>query len=545
MISPETVGGLLHAATCRDPDRTAVVFPDYRATYRQLSAEVHRWAQRLVGLGVRGGDHVGLSMTNEPDVICLLFAICSIGAVAVPFNPRYRSAELAHVVADSDVSVLVVGTAPADDVDLLERLLEAVPGLRDCDGSLGLDLAAVPRLRFVVSLDPSPARGVLDRAALDARAEALTAEQFEEMLARVLVRAPAMIVYTSGTTAHPKGAVLSHEALVRTSTAIALARYFLRPEDRLWDPLPLFHLSGLLPLLGSVRAGCTFLCMPRVDAAAGLQMLRDERATVAFFAFAKLAMDVIGQPDYSPEDLESLRILHTGGYPELVAKVQAAFPNAVQVNPYGCTEAGGMCATSELTDTAEQRAVYSGRPYPGLEIRVVDPVGRPLGAGQRGEILVRGYSLFEGYYRNPEATAAVLDGDGWFHTGDLGELDTDGRIRFVSRLKDMLKVGGENVACAEIEDLLCRHPLVATAAVVGIPDEQLAEVPVAFVELVPGARLGEDELIAHCSSRIASFKVPRHVRLVTEWPMSATKVRKADLRAQFLATTATGREGSS
>jgi fatty-acyl-CoA synthase len=283
-----------------------------------------------------------------------------------------------------------------------------------------------------------------------------------------------------------------------------------------------------------VSAGCGFLCMPRVDAAGGLRMMRAERATVAFVAFAQLAMELIGQPDYRPTDLETLRIVHTGGLPEVLAKVQAAFPNAVQVNPYGCTEAGGMCATSELTDTPQQRALFSGRPYPGLEIRVVDEANIPVPTGVRGEITVRGYSLFEGYHNNPDATAAVMDSEGWFHTGDLGELDAAGRIRYVSRLKDMLKVGGENVACVEIEDLLCGHPAVAVAAVVGMPHERLAEVPFAFVELVRGAAVTEPELIEYCTGRIASFKVPAGIRFVTEWPMSATKIQKNVLREELV-----------
>jgi fatty-acyl-CoA synthase len=538
VISSVTVGGLLYSAAQRLPDETALVFPDSRHSYSLLQQNVDSWARRLIGLGVRPGDHVGLSMTNAPEFVELIFATCSIGAVVVPFNPRYRSAELAHVVENSDVSVMIIGRPPADDLDLLQRLLEALPGVETHTGSADLQLADAPRLRRVISLAPSPCHGVLDAAGLDAISAPISEMELRERYARVRVRDPALIMYTSGTTARPKGAVMSHEAMVRTADALAHGCYLLTPEDRFWDPLPLFHMSGLLPLLASMSAGCRFLCMPRVDAGEGLRMMRDEKATVAFLAFAQLAMDVIGQPNYLPSDLESLRIVHTGGFPEVLAKVQAAFPGAVQVNPYGCTEAGGMCATSELTDTPEQRSTFSGRPYRGLEVRVVDVQNVPVPTGTRGEIVVRGYSLFEGYYKNPEATAAVMDADGWFHTGDLGDLDADGRIRYVSRLKDMLKVGGENVACVEIENLLCSHPAVSIAAVVGVPHERLAEVPFAFVELVPDATATEQELIDFCQGQIASFKVPRNIRFVTEWPMSATKIQKSRLRENLLAETA-------
>jgi acyl-CoA synthetase (AMP-forming)/AMP-acid ligase II len=535
VISSNTVGGLLYNTAERYPDGTAVVFPDSRQTYSELRGQVDLWARRLLGLGVRPGEHVGLSMTNCPEFIEIVYAIGSIGAVMVPFNPRYRSAELAYVVENSDVSVMIVGRPPGDDLDLLGRLLEALPAATSHSGSDRLELPEAPLLRRIVGLSPSSIDGVVDLDFLDAHASTITDAELFELYARPRVRDAAMILFTSGTTARPKGAVLSHEAMTRTAIALGIERYRLTPADKMWDPLPLFHMSGMLPLMASVAAGTPFLCMPRVDAAEGLRMIREEKATVAFLAFAQLAMDVISQPDYSPSDVETLRIVHTGGYPEVLAKVQAAFPSAIQVNPYGCTEAGGMCATSELSDSDEVRAVYSGRPYTGLEIRVVDEDNVPVPPGVRGEINVRGYAMFDGYYKNPEATAAVMDADGWFHTGDLGELDADGRIRYVSRLKDMLKVGGENVAAVEIENLLCSHPAVNVAAVVGVPHERLAEVPFAFVELAPNVSITEDDLIAYCRGQIASFKVPTAIRFVTDWPMSATKIQKAKLRENLLA----------
>ena len=384
------------------------------------------------------------------------------------------------------------------------------------------------RLRRVAGLATSayPAVENLDAVAADT----VTLECLRERCARTRVRDAALIMYTSGMTARPKGAVLSHESVVRTGEALAHDRYALTPEDRIWDPLPLFHMSGIVPLMAAVSAGSAFLCQYRVDAAEGLRMMREEQATVAFVAFAELAMNLIHQPGYRPADLAALRIVHTTGVPDVLARVQAAFPQAIQVNPYGCTEAGGLVATSEVNDSPVQRTAFSGRPYPGLEIRVIGPDGRPLPAGVPGEITVRGYSLFDGYYNNPAATAACMDADGWFHTGDLGELDSEGRIRYLSRLKDMLKVGGENVAALEIESLLCSHPAVGVAAVVGAPHSRLGEVPVAFVELVPGAAVTEAELIGFCSEAIASFKVPCAVRFVTEWPMSATKIQKFRLR---------------
>jgi acyl-CoA synthetase (AMP-forming)/AMP-acid ligase II len=215
---------------------------------------------------------------------------------------------------------------------------------------------------------------------------------------------------------------------------------------------------------------------------------------------------------------------------------QAAFPDAVQVSAYGLTEATGVVSFGELTDDLEARTESCGRPFPGIEVRVVDPdTGAPLSADERGELVIRGYCLFEGYYRDPKATALAVDDDGWLHTGDVGSLDSFGRIRYHGRYKDMLKVGGENVAAVEIESFLGNHPAVKLVQVVAADDEKYQEVPVAFVELHDGASATADDLIEFCHDKIAAFKVPRHVRFVDEWPMSATKIQKFRLREQIAA----------
>ncbi|MCL2586300.1 MAG: AMP-binding protein [Streptosporangiales bacterium] len=531
MISNVTTGGLLVTAAARHGERTAVVFPGSREDYAGLLGRAEERGRLLIAHGVEPGDHVGLLMTNSPAYIELLFAIGLTGAVAVPVNSRYRAAELAYVLGDADISLLIVGEPPSGEVSLRDRLAGALPELAGSRARAGLHAPAAPALRRIVGLDGASSAGIADIADIDA--SAVTAGEVRERCACTRVRDAALIMYTSGTTARPKGAVLSHESVVRTGEALGHDRYRLTPDDVLWDPLPLFHMSGIVPLMAAVSAGAAFACQYRVDAAEALRMMRDERATIGFACFPEIAMDLLQQPGYRAGGLDSLRVVHLVGVPDMLAKVQAAFPGAVQVNAYGCTEAGGLVATSELGDTAEQRTTWSGRPYPGNRIRVLGPDGEPLPAGTPGEIAVRGFGLFEGYYNNPEATAASMDADGWFRTGDLGELSEDGRVRYVSRLKDMLKVGGENVAAMEIESVLCGHPAVAIAAVVAAPHSRLGEVPVAFVELVPGAAVTEDELISHCAASIASFKVPRAVRFTTQWPMSSTKIQKHRLRERL------------
>jgi fatty-acyl-CoA synthase len=216
--------------------------------------------------------------------------------------------------------------------------------------------------------------------------------------------------------------------------------------------------------------------------------------------------------------------------------VMKAMPATVQVGSFGMTETAGTVCTGSPDESEELRITRLGKPLPGLEVRILDPgSGRDAPPGARGEILVRGYSVLEGYYKDAHKSAAALDAQGWYHTGDIGSLDQHGTIMFHGRLKDMLKVGGENVAAAEIEALLGRHPAVKLAQVVGIPDPKYAEVPAAFVELKPGVTVEAAELIEYCRREISSFKVPRVVRFVSEWPMSTSKIQKFKLRSELLA----------
>jgi acyl-CoA synthetase (AMP-forming)/AMP-acid ligase II len=248
--------------------------------------------------------------------------------------------------------------------------------------------------------------------------------------------------------------------------------------------------------------------------------------------------DLIYHPDFKKTDLSRIRLMNSNfavqpaGIRDAMLK---AMPNAIQVGTFGMTETAGTVTTSKLTDPLNERVSRLGKPLPGMEVRIVDhDTGLDVPQGAHGEVLVRGYSTIEGYYKDPEKTAAALDEHGWYHTGDVGSIDAAGTMMFHGRTKDMLKVGGENVAAAEIEASLQRHPAVKLAQVVGIPDARYAEVPAAFVELKPGEVATAQELIAHCKAEIAGFKVPRQVRFVTEWPMSTSKIQKFRLREQIL-----------
>jgi fatty-acyl-CoA synthase len=529
-----TLADVLVRASEARPDAPAVIFADDRRTYRELEDRAVRAARSLAALGVGKGSHVGLLMPNCLDFVEVFFGAALLGAVVVPINARFKGRELGHVLGDGDVEVLVTSDIIEQHVDYVGLLHEVVPGLSHAPDPAALDLPAMPRLRAAVLLGSTSPRGFLDREAFDALAERTPVDRIDEARARVAIRDAAIMVYTSGTTAMPKGCVLSHEALVRTSIVAGSTRYRLRSDDRFWDPLPMFHMSAILPLIGCFDVGAAFVSMTHFDADTALRMIDEEHATIVFATFPAITMALLNHPEYHPDRWEDVRLVNNVGPPDVLRAMQERMPHAVQVSAYGCTECGGVIAFGDPDDTLEQRTNTCGPAFDGIEVEIRDiETGEPVATGEPGEIVVRGYCVFEGYYKDPALTSARIDADGWFHTGDICSLDDEGRISYRGRTKDMLKVGGENVAALEIEAQLGTHEAVSIACVVGVPDPKYMEVPAAFVELKPGHDVSAEELIAHCRRGLARFKVPQHVRFVTEWPMSATKIQKFRLAEQL------------
>jgi acyl-CoA synthetase (AMP-forming)/AMP-acid ligase II len=299
----------------------------------------------------------------------------------------------------------------------------------------------------------------------------------------------------------------------------------------------MFHIAAILPMLAIFDVGGTYVTMGHFDAGLALQMLSRDAVTATYPCFVTIISDLLYHPSFASTDLTRIRLMNSNFAVQPAAigeAVQEAMPNTIQVGTFGMTETAGTVCTSDLDEPLRSRVTRLGQPLPGLEVRIVDENGRELAVGERGEILVRGYSLLDGYYKDPVKTAQALDAEGWFHTGDVCSLDADGTIMFHGRIKDMLKVGGENVAAAEIESCLARHPAVRLAQVVGVPDNRLVEVPAAFIECKPDQTVSAQELIDFCRKEIAGFKVPRHVRFVSEWPMSTSKIQKFRLRDRLI-----------
>jgi fatty-acyl-CoA synthase len=328
--------------------------------------------------------------------------------------------------------------------------------------------------------------------------------------------------------------LLTHEAVVRHGANVASTRFFLTEEDRFWDPLPLFHIGGIVPMLGCFSKRASYFHAGHFDPDVALRTLEEERCTVIYPAFETIWLAVLNHPRFPEADLSALRLIQNIAIPERLAQMQAKLPDVPQVCSFGATECSSNLTLTLPDDPLDVRINTLGHPVPGMEIRVVDPeTGADRAPGEVGELLFRGYARFEGYYKDPELTAQVIDEDGWFHSADLAWVDADGRLSYAGRLKDMLKVGGENVSALEVEGFLATHPAVNIVNVVAAPDARYTEVPAAFVELRSGAEATEQELIDYCVGQIATYKVPRYVRFVAEWPMSGTKIQKFRLREQI------------
>jgi fatty-acyl-CoA synthase/long-chain acyl-CoA synthetase len=533
-IAVTTMGDLLLSAADRYPDTLALVFPDTQYTYAELAARAMLRARSLQALGVKPRDHVGILMHTCPAFVEVFFAAALCGAVVVPINARYRSHELAYVIENGDIATLVTTDAVAEQVSFVERLTGALPDLKSQADPRHLQLPKTPALRNVVLMGTSESRGFLPQAAFDALAETTPERNVHVSRLGVRVRDVGLMLYTSGTTANPKGCLITHEAQVRNSIALGRHRYRLTHEDRFWSPLPMFHIASVLPMLAIFDVGGTYLTMSYFDAGVALDMLERYEVTATYPCFVTIMQGLIYHPNFARTNLSRIKLMNSNFAvqpPAVAESIMRAMPQALQVGSFGMTETAGTVCTGAPDEAEPLRITRLGKPLPGLEVRIVEPEsGQQVATGRRGEVLVRGYSVLEGYHKDAEKTAQAIDREGWFHTGDIGSLDEHGTIMFHGRYKDMLKVGGENVAAAEIEALLGRHPAVKLAQVVGIPDAKYAEVPAAFVELKPGISATEAELVSFCKLEVAAFKVPRVVRFVDEWPMSSSKIQKFRLR---------------
>ena len=508
---------MLAAAEQRHGERVAVRDGETTLTYAQLTAAARRFGAALVASGVDPGDRVAIWCFNCAEWVVAVLGVFAAGAVLVPVNTRFKGTEAADLLARSRARVLVTVT------DFLGT--DYVAMLQDTGASL-------PALDTVVAAHGPASDGAVDWEDFVGRARAGSLSEVRRRSAALGPDDPSDILFTSGTTGVPKGVVMTHGRTVIVATDW-VAMTGLGAGDVYLQVNPYFHMFGLKAgILASVAAGATMLPEPTFDVARVLSRVQDEHVTVLPGA-PTIYQSILDHPDRDAHDLSSLRVAVTGAADipvELIRRVHAELPFSTVVTGYGLTEGGTACATSP-GDDPEAIATTVGRPRPGFEVRVVGEGNRDLPAGEAGEVLLRGGSVMAGYLDDPEETAKMLSADGWLRTGDLGVMDEAGRLRIVGRVKDMFIVGGFNAYPAEIENALLRHPAVLRAAVIGIPDERLGEVGMAFV-VVSGDVTGED-IMEWSRSEMANYKVPRAVEVVDALPLNATgKVMKDMLREQ-------------
>ncbi|MFJ8105710.1 FadD3 family acyl-CoA ligase [Streptomyces sp. NPDC096132] len=505
---------VIRLAARRFGDATALVDGELRLSFRDMEELMLRAVRSAVALGIGPGDRVGLCGPNSAEWIVAALGIQGAGGIVVPLNTRFKAGEISYILRKSGAKALFAA-ASFLGTDYIADLVKADPGLPALDRTVSL---LGPRGSARLTWDEFLASG--DGADVDARAavDRLTPDHVSD------------VMFTSGTTGHPKGVILTHGQSLRAYGWMS-EEYTFRASDTFLVVPPFFHCFGYKAgWLASFLHGVTVVPMAVFDAGRALETIERERVSI-LLGPPTIFHDLLGHPDRAAHDLSSLRVSMTGGttIPEaLIHAMKKELSFDIVLSAYGLTESTALVTTTRPGDPEETVARTTGRPIPGVEVRID---GDEEGVG---EILVRGYNVTSGYWDDPAATAEAVDPDGWLRTGDVGRLDVAGNLSIVDRKKEMFIVGGFNAYPAEIEKLLLGHEPIAQVAVVGVPDERLGEVGCAFVVPRPGAAVTEADVVAWAREHMANFKVPRHVRFVDELPRNASqKVLKHELRARF------------
>ena len=520
----QTIGLLSERAARRWGAREALAFQGKRWTFAELHAGVDAAAKGLLQLGIAPGDRVALWMVNRPEWLHAMFAIMKIGAVLVPVNTRFRTDDMTYVLGHSD-AVAVILTDRSGPVDYLGMMREVAPGLGARPDP------RFPALRHALAVSDRAHPDTIGWREMVEDGRRVSDDALHERARAVDPGESAFVFYTSGTTGFPKGAVHDHRIIRNTSDMAD--RMGVTVDDVILMYLPLFHAFGFIcGALMSLITGARQVLTETFDGNACVDLIASEKATM-IHGFDTHYAELLDAQGRNPRDVSSVRtgICGTGMASAVPVARRARHTFGNLMTGFGMSEIG-IATLSGLDSTEEQCVEANGYPLPGCEVRVVDPAtGLDQPVSVPGEILGRSYMVTQGYYKKPEDTARALDADGWFHTGDMGVMRSDGHLRFLGRYKDMLKIGGENVDPMEVEGFLMSHAAIRMAAVVGVPDARLSEVVVAFVQVEPGGKLTEREVIEHCRGRVASFKTPRHVAFVDEFPMTSTgKIQKVKLR---------------
>jgi fatty-acyl-CoA synthase len=524
----ETIGRQLARTVARFPDRPALIsrHQHIRWSWSELDARVKALAAGLWQQGLRAGDRLGIWSPNRAEWVVVQLASAHLGAILVTINPAYRLAELEHALKLSGCRALIL--APRFKTsDYLDMIRALAPELATCaPGQLRCE--RLPDLRLVISLS-EPATGMMAYDAL------LLANPADAPTGEGLVSSdPINIQFTSGTTGLPKGATLTHRNILNNGAQVGRGMAFTE-SDVLCIPVPLYHCFGMVMgvLNCLVHGAAMVLPSDAFDPKAVLAAIEAERCT-ALFGVPTMFIAELNDPDFSRFDLSSLRTGIMAGAPcpvEVMRRVSSDMNMRDITIAYGMTETSPVSFQTPLDASLEKRVGTVGKILPHIEAKIIDDTGATVFAGQKGELVIRGYSVMRGYWSDPQRTARAIDIDGWMHTGDLATLDTDGFCNIVGRLKDMIIRGGENIYPAEIEQFLYRHQAIADVAVFGVPHDRWGEEVCAWIRLVKGAHLSAKDIQEFCADQIAHYKIPTIIRFVDSLPMTVTgKVQKYVMR---------------
>jgi fatty-acyl-CoA synthase len=529
-----TVGGLLDHIAGRFPENDALVYVErgLRYSYHAFNEVCRQVAKGLLRLGIKKGDHLSIWAYNVPEWVILQFATAKIGAILVTVNTSYKSAELEYILSQSDSNTLFL-VKSFKDSDYVQILYEVAPELKVAEPGK-LASARLPWLKNVVFIGSETPTGMLNfqyimelgRDVPDAELAAVEATLHNQEVINMQ--------YTSGTTGFPKGVMLTHHNVVNNGFNIGECMRFTE-KDRLCIPVPFFHCFGcVLGVMACVTHGSAMVPVEIFDPLKVLHIIEKERCT-AVHGVPTMFIAELEHPEFPRFDLTSLRsgIMAGSTCPIEVMKQVIRDMHASEITiAYGQTEASPVITQTRTEDPIELRVATVGRALPDVEVKIVDiETGATLPPGKQGELCSRGYLVMKGYYKMPEETAKAIDADGWLHTGDLAVMDENGYCKITGRIKNMIIRGGENVYPREIEEYLFTHPKISDVQIYGIPDRKYGEQVMAAVILKKGVEMTEDEVRDFCRGKIANYKIPRYVKFVSSFPMTASgKIQKFKLR---------------
>jgi fatty-acyl-CoA synthase len=529
-----TVGGLLDHIAGRFPENEALVYADrgLRYTYAEFNEACRKTAKGLLRMGVKKGDHISIWAANVPEWVILQFASAKIGAVLVTINTSYKSAELEYILHQSDSSSLFL-TQGFRDTDYPETLYTVVPELKN-RAAAELVSEKLPILKRVIFIGTGTPAGMINFSEILEMGNDITDSELDEVEKSLSPHEVINMQYTSGTTGFPKGVMLTHFNVINNGFNIGECMNFSE-KDRLCIPVPFFHCFGcVLGVMACVTHGTTMVPVETFDPLEVLRTMEKERCT-AVHGVPTMFIAKLEHPEFEKFDLSSLRTGIMAGSPcpiEVMRRVVREMNMSEITIAYGQTESSPVITQTRTGDPLELRVSTVGRALPDVEVKIVDiETGATLPPGKQGELCTRGYLVMKGYYRMPEETARVIDRHGWLHTGDLAVMDENGYCKITGRIKNMIIRGGENIYPREIEEFLYTHPKISDVQVYGVPDRKYGEQVMAAVKLKPGVNMNEQDLREFCLGRIANYKVPRYVKFVDAYPMTASgKIQKFKLR---------------